>query len=625
MGVYVCDVAGNDDFDGSPNYPFKTIKKASSVCKPGTTVIVKPGIYRERIVPIKSGTRDKKITYKSFVKHQAIIRGSIPWLCKESETIFINEELTDTITILRGPLDLSLFTDNSQKDGNNPFLIPQCVTPFGREGKPESKIKSIKNSDPNMVYTLGQVFANDIMYIQCPTKEEMYKTKKSWFYDKEENMLYVSGDAADLFNIEITNQRRLFAPHKRGLKNIVIDGFVFERCGNQYPNKFWSNPNNQQAGAVGTRCGKFWIIKNNVISWANGIGIDWGNEGRFKSDIEKGFNGNATGSYGHIIENNIISDNGAAGTAAFMANKFEFHNNVIERNNNLRFKGKQRWESAGVKIHKPKNSIISNNLIRDNFCHGIWSDQGAGINTYYKNNIIYNNKGSGIEFEIGQNTSGNVVNNIFNGNDYGVRFSASGGALITHNLFIKSKISDIKTLIYKRDKDKWDSTNVKIYYNMFMSESPQYIQLTPYNDNPNMLSTRYLNYNTYHSKQTDKKFQLKFNWKKTIDCNFNDWKKLLSDTNNTNNINCDENSEMLLPESIRISMSITENRSPNNKLTSETIKLNNTLHYAMSSYLIENEKMGSQDDYLEDKWSQDGYCIAGPFMSLDKDIILWSS
>ena len=96
-------------------------------------------------------------------------------------------------------------------------------------------------------------------------------------------------------------------------------------------------------------------------------------------------------------------------------------------------------------------------------------------------------------------------------------------------------------------------------------------------------------------------------------------------TNNTNNINCDENSEMLLPESIRISMSTTENRSANNKLTSETIKLNNTLHYAIPSYIIENEKMGSQDDYLEDKWSQDGYCIAGPFMSLDKDIILWSS
>jgi len=140
-----------------------------------------------------------------------------------------------------------------------------------------------------------------------------------------------------------------------------------------------------------------------------------------------------------------------------------------------------------------------------------------------------------------------------------------------------------------------------------------------------MLSTRYLNYNTYYSKQADKKFQLKFNWKKTINCNFNDWKKLLSDTNNTNNINCDENSDMLLPERIRMSMSTRENRSSNNKLTLETIKLNNTLHYPMPTFIIELEKMGSQDDYLEDKWYQDEYCIAGPFISLDKDIILWSS
>ena len=51
----------------------------------------------------------------------------------------------------------------------------------------EIAIKSIKNSDPNMVYTLGQVFVNDIMYKQCPYKEEMLKIKsfRSYF---EHNM-----------------------------------------------------------------------------------------------------------------------------------------------------------------------------------------------------------------------------------------------------------------------------------------------------------------------------------------------------------------------------------------------------------------------------------------------------
>jgi len=51
-----------------------------------------------------------------------------------------------------------------------------------------------------------------------------------------------------------------------------------------------------------------------------------GNEGGSKKDLELGKNGLAKNSYGHkiFIFNNIICDNGAAGTAAFTANSFEF-------------------------------------------------------------------------------------------------------------------------------------------------------------------------------------------------------------------------------------------------------------------------------------------------------------
>ena len=83
----------------------------------------------------------------------------------------------------------------------------------------------------------------------------------------------------------------------------------------------------------------------------------------------------------------------------------------------------------------------------------------------FKNNLILNNEKNGIEFEIGQRTTARVINNIFDGNDNGIRFSASGGALIAHNLFIKSRTCDIQTHVYKREKDKWDSHNVEIYYN----------------------------------------------------------------------------------------------------------------------------------------------------------------
>ena len=130
---YVCTNTGNDNNDGSEENPFKTIQSATDKCNAGDTVLVKPGIYRERIIPKVSGKRDAKITYKSLVKHGAIIRGSILWHGEKYDN-----------GILSGKVNDSLFTDHSHKNGANPFLIKTSVTPFGREGEPESKIKSIK-------------------------------------------------------------------------------------------------------------------------------------------------------------------------------------------------------------------------------------------------------------------------------------------------------------------------------------------------------------------------------------------------------------------------------------------------------------------------------------------------
>ena len=120
-----------------------------------------------------------------------------------------------------------------------------------------------------------------------------------------------------------------------------------------------------------------------------------------------------------------------------------------------------------MKIHQPTNSIIENNLIENNYCHGIWSDQGAGTNSVFQNNIIQCNTGSGINYEIGTSTSGNVLNNIFYMNNYGVSFVTSGGVNISNNLFLGSIIADIYTNIFTRTADKWDSNNIVIQNNLF--------------------------------------------------------------------------------------------------------------------------------------------------------------
>lgn len=585
---FVCATNGNDNNDGNEMTPFKTIQHAANLADKGDTVFVQPGIYRERIAPVNKGSNKKPITFKSVEKHKAIVRGSIPWKPANIKN-----------NIAQGSLNFDDFTDSSHIDGANPFLIPLCVTPFKREGAPETKIKGLKG-DPNMVYCLGQVFVNDLLFKQCPYKSEMEKNKNSWFYDKTENQLYIN-NVNDNDNIEITNQRRLFAPHKRNLKYIVVDGFTFERCGNQYPNRFWTVKENQQAGAVGTRSGKFWKIQNNIIRFANGIGVDWGNEGKLSDDLELGSNGKATGSYKNIITNNIICDNGAAGTAAFMANRFEFTHNIVERNNNLFFNGKQRWESAGVKMHRPKNSIICNNIVRNNYCHGIWSDEGAGKNSLFKNNIIINNEKSGIDFEIGRNTSGKVVNNIFYNNECGVRFATSGGVLIAHNLFLQSKKCDIKTIIFKRG-DKWDSLNVEIFYNLFAG-SPKFIKFTPPDDTPKFLASRFLNYNTYFMNENDKKFQMKYDYKTKINMNLSEWQELFGLLNEKHG---DEDSVIYERNNIEF---IDENN---------TYKLIVHLQEILTTF--DSNKLGSSEDYYNKERNEK--FIGGPFYTLNNDDVI---
>ena len=483
---YICASTGSNSNIGSQDSPFLTIQYASNMVKAGDTIIVQPGIYRERVSPQNSGTSTAPITNLSAIKGQAIIRGSIPW-----QPIV---ELSNNIW--SGDVPDSLFTDTSAIDGANPFKVPVSVTPYGRNGRPEL-LSKMANSDPNMIYSIGQVFVDGELFIQCPYFSEIQNNAKSWYFDSSSNKLYMNLPDNNPTNhlIEIANQRRVFAPHQRGLKYIVVDGFTIEHCGNNYPNQFWAIPENQHAGMIGTRSGRYWTIQNNTIRYANGIGIDWGNEGGQSQDLEKGANGPAIGAYGHIIKNNIITDNGAAGTAAYLSKNFRFSNNTVKRNNNLLFTGPHRWESAGVKIHQPTNSVIQNNLIENNYCHGIWSDQGAGQNSIIQNNIIQYNTGSGINYEIGTTTTGNVLNNIFYMNNYGVSFATSGGVNIANNLFLGSGTADIYTNLFTRTADKWDSNNIVIQNNLFLGINNTYLRLSQ--PDPSIPSSRFINNNIY--------------------------------------------------------------------------------------------------------------------------------
>ena len=75
MTIYVNAAAGLDG-NGTQERPYKRINEAAKVARPGDTVLVAPGTYREYVNPVNAGTPEQRITYRSTEPLAAVITGA---------------------------------------------------------------------------------------------------------------------------------------------------------------------------------------------------------------------------------------------------------------------------------------------------------------------------------------------------------------------------------------------------------------------------------------------------------------------------------------------------------------------------------------------------------------------
>ncbi|CAK0845940.1 unnamed protein product [Prorocentrum cordatum] len=77
-------------------------------------------------------------------------------------------------------------------------------------------------------------------------------------------------------DVEVTVRSRVFAPHRRGLAHVVVQGFTMEHAANQWIANFWfpQNAKYAQSGLLGTRSGYMWTIRNNTLRHAQTIALD---------------------------------------------------------------------------------------------------------------------------------------------------------------------------------------------------------------------------------------------------------------------------------------------------------------------------------------------------------------
>ena len=197
---------------GSEEQPFPNISQAAKVALPGDTVLVWPGIYRENVNPVHSGTPEGRITYRAVEKGKAVITGAEPvtgWIRVDG-------------TVWKAEIPNRLFTER------NPFTTSV-------------------SGDWFIIYYpahLGDVFLNGKSMYEVTSLEDVLHPVPSktswdpafsvyvWFTEqdpeKDSTILYANFQDADPNeeNVEISVRKACFAPEAEGIGYITLSGFT---------------------------------------------------------------------------------------------------------------------------------------------------------------------------------------------------------------------------------------------------------------------------------------------------------------------------------------------------------------------------------------------------------------
>ncbi|WP_305787095.1 right-handed parallel beta-helix repeat-containing protein [Symbioplanes lichenis] len=394
--------SGSDDAEGTAEAPFRTINRAAAEARPGDTVVVHAGEYREWVTPRRGGLSDtRRITYTAAEGEHVVIKGS--------ERVTSWEP--DGGTVWRAVLPNALFGDF------NPYALE--VTGdwiVYDEGAPHKH--------------LGDVYLNGRSFYEAATRAELddpplrtevldnwtgvltpvpdqEQTQFLWYAEvgPETTTIWADFRGADP-NVELTEvnvRRSVFYPLVPHLDYITVRGFELAQAACP-----WTPPTADQPGLVGPNWAKGWIIEDNVIHDAKCSGVSLGKEAStghnyasergdkpgYQYQLESVFSARQIGwdkehIGSHVVRRNTIHDCGQNGIVGHLGCVFS----TIEDNHIHHIAVKREfygYEIGGIKLHAAIDVTIRHNRIHD--CSlGTWLDwetQGTRItrNVYHDNN-----------------------------------------------------------------------------------------------------------------------------------------------------------------------------------------------------------------------------------------------
>jgi len=380
--------AADDNGPGDKARPFRTISKAAQVLQPGERVVIAAGTYRECVRPARGGTSPSQmISYEAAPGAKVYIKGSEilkdGWQ-QESVSENIRAAPGTGITAWRHDLTNALFPD-----AYNPFALPSIMASWGWldptttdmgpylrrrglvfvDGKPLEPMEQLRelamaNLPPVPDFTHPPVpqLGMPPRRRGGPVMQEIGGSPTARFWvDTSGTAIHVrlaSGTPADHL-IEVTTRQHTFIPVTSGIGYIRVRGLTFQHAGNPYPFP--------QYGMISLAGGDHWILEDNTLEWANGVGLDIGSDGNSGDAPHAGAS--------QIVRRNAIRYCGVEGIGGMGTTNTLVEDNLIEW---CGWADAERgWEAAGAKFHRAKNMLFRRNVIRHmRHANAAWWDVG---------------------------------------------------------------------------------------------------------------------------------------------------------------------------------------------------------------------------------------------------------
>lgn len=390
--TYYVSPAGDDGAAGTAAAPWRTLQHAVDALKPGDTVLIGPGIYREAVNVKQGGTEQAPITLAAAPGAHVIVTGADRladgWTKVASEA----GQPADPIYAHDWPHVFAINWHNGVPDLTHP-------------------------GDPEHEWTgrAEQVIHDGRLLRQVLRRSQL--AHGTFFVDLPAKKLYVwLRDGADPARCELeASTRATWLTSQPGVSYVHVRGIIF---------RYAANFAQRGAFAIG---GTGWVVEDCVFERTNASGAS------------------LTGSK-HLFRRCVFQDNGQIGFGTSRCDDTRMEECGIYRNNTKGYS--TGWEAGGLKVTMSRGFVFDRCRAVDNRGCGIWYDIG-NEQSEVSHCYIADNDEAGIFYEIsyGLHAHDNLVVNNANGRESpgggwgcgGITLSSSEDCVVENNTLVGNR------------------------------------------------------------------------------------------------------------------------------------------------------------------------------------------